>query len=128
MTLPALKSTTKTTTTLPHHPNTKQPPYTTHHQDLTRPINLNRSHCFMDLFNFPPLTQWSVAPNRHAVHSNASRRNRSQSSQCHNSSFSWTDFPSEGKAFGSLLHAYVRKLGLDTCNLMVGILFSLNLH
>ncbi|KAF2303140.1 hypothetical protein GH714_014097 [Hevea brasiliensis] len=30
------------------------------------------------------------------------------------------DFPSEGKSFGPLIHSYARKLGFDTCNVMVG--------
>ncbi|EEF38602.1 pentatricopeptide repeat-containing protein, putative [Ricinus communis] len=30
------------------------------------------------------------------------------------------DFPFQGKSIGPSIHAYVRKLGLDTCNVMVG--------
>ncbi|CAK7332007.1 unnamed protein product [Dovyalis caffra] len=137
MTLPALTSTTITTTALPHHPNTKQPPYTTHHQDQTQSLNRDFKRPNLSLkqisnkSSIDPVVSWTSSISRQCrngqLHQAASQLTQMRLLEISPNHVTFitllsccADFPSQGKSFGPLLHAYVRKLGFDTCNLMVG--------
>ncbi|KAI5603049.1 hypothetical protein POPTR_001G217600v4 [Populus trichocarpa] len=137
--LPALISTTTntTTTTLPHHPNTIQPPHTTRHQDQTRPINRDSKKPNLSLkqisnkTSIDPVVSWTSSLSRYCrngqLHQAASHFTQMRLLEIDPNHVTFitllsgcADLPSQGNSLGPLLHAYTRKLGLDTCNLMVG--------
>jgi hypothetical protein len=136
--LPALISTTtNTTTTLPQHPNTIQPPHTTHHQDQTRPINRDSKKPNLSLkqisnkTSIDPVVSWTSSLSRYCrngqLHQAASHFTQMRLLEIDPNHVTFitllsgcADLPSQGNSLGPLLHAYTRKLGLDTCNLMVG--------
>ncbi|KAB5520142.1 hypothetical protein DKX38_024461 [Salix brachista] len=137
--LPALTSTGTNiaTTTLPQHPYTIQPPHTTRHQDQTRPIYRDSKKPNLSLKQISNKTSidlvvsWTSSISRYCrngqLHKAASHFTQMRLLEIDPNHVTFitlisgcADFPSQGKSLGPLLHAYTRKLGLDTCNLMVG--------
>ncbi|KAJ9185213.1 hypothetical protein P3X46_004871 [Hevea brasiliensis] len=127
-----------TTIQLPPHSNTRAvppPSHLTQHQNQAQRVNP------ISKPNFPlkqqsskqidPVVAWTDSISRHCRNGQlpeaASQFTQMLLSGVEPNHITFTtllsgcaDFPSEGKSFGPLIHSYARKLGFDTCNVMVG--------
>ncbi|KAJ8750309.1 hypothetical protein K2173_014224 [Erythroxylum novogranatense] len=135
MALPAFTSTQPPITpTGPPPSPPPPPPHQTHFQNQALPINRNANEKLKQKIStktIDPIVLWTSSISRHCrhghLHEAASRLHQMRISGVEPNHITFialisgcAHFPNQGKRLGPMIHTYARKLGMDTCDVMVG--------